>query len=93
MMFIAHEYFHNYNVKLIRPYELGPFDYDRGSRTNLLWFSEGATVYYEYLLVRRAGLIVSESTDLQTGRKQLSISKSGVMNPEQSAIFRSWTGN
>lgn len=57
LMFIAHEYFHNYNVKRIRPYELGPFDYDRGSRTNLLWFSEGATVYYEYLLVRRAGLM------------------------------------
>lgn len=60
LMFIAHEYFHNYNVKRIRPYELGPFDYDRGSRTNLLWFSEGATVYYEYLLVRRAGLIGDE---------------------------------
>lgn len=57
LMFLAHEYFHNYNVKRIRPYELGPFDYDKGSRTNLLWFSEGVTVYYEYLLVRRAGLM------------------------------------
>ena len=232
LMFLAHEYFHNYNVKRIRPYELGPFDYDRGSRTNLLWFSEGATVYYEYLLVRRAdlmsdddlleaiasninayendpglryqsltqasyntwsdgpfgnsaggpdrtisyydkgpvvsmildfairnassnakslddvmrflynryykefrrgftdaefqnacetvagvslapefeyanttreidyekylsyaGLIISRSTDQQTGRKQFSISKSEAMNPEQSAIFSSWTGN
>lgn len=55
--FITHEYFHNYNVKRIRPYELGPFDYDRGNRTNLLWVSEGLTVYYEYLIVRRAGLI------------------------------------
>jgi predicted metalloprotease with PDZ domain len=60
LMFIAHEYFHNYNVKRIRPFELGPFDYDKGNRTNLLWFSEGATVYYEYLLVRRAGLISDE---------------------------------
>lgn len=60
LMFIAHEYFHNFNVKRIRPFELGPFDYDRGSRTNLLWFSEGATVYYEYLLVKRAGLISDE---------------------------------
>ncbi len=60
LMFIAHEYFHNYNVKRIRPFELGPFDYDRENRTNLLWFSEGATVYYEYLLVRRAGLISDE---------------------------------
>lgn len=56
MNFIAHEYFHNYNVKRIRPFELGPFDYDKENRTNLLWFSEGLTVYYEYLIVKRAGL-------------------------------------
>lgn len=54
--FLAHEYFHHYNVKRIRPLELGPFDYDRGSKTNLLWVSEGLTVYYEYLVVKRAGL-------------------------------------
>lgn len=56
MNFLAHEYFHHYNVKRIRPLELGPFDYEKGSRTNLLWVSEGLTVYYEYLVVRRAGL-------------------------------------
>jgi predicted metalloprotease with PDZ domain len=54
--FIAHEYFHHYNVKRIRPFELGPFDYDKGNRTNLLWVSEGLSVYYEYLTVKRAGL-------------------------------------
>lgn len=57
MNFLAHEYFHHYNVKRIRPFELGPFDYDKGSRTNLLWISEGLSVYYEYLAVMRAGLI------------------------------------
>lgn len=56
MNFLAHEYFHHYNVKRIRPLELGPFDYDKGSRTNLLWVSEGLSVYYEYLAVKRAGL-------------------------------------
>jgi len=56
MNFLAHEYFHHYNVKRIRPFELGPFDYEKGSRTNLLWVSEGLSVYYEYLIVRRAGL-------------------------------------
>jgi len=56
MNFLAHEYFHHYNVKRIRPLELGPFDYEKGSRTNLLWFSEGLSVYYEYLIVKRAGL-------------------------------------
>ncbi len=56
MNFLAHEYFHHYNVKRIRPLELGPFDYDKGSKTNLLWVSEGLSVYYEYLAVKRAGL-------------------------------------
>jgi predicted metalloprotease with PDZ domain len=57
LKFLGHEYFHNYNVKRIRPYELGPFDYDRENRTNLLWVSEGLSVYYEYLIVKRAGLM------------------------------------
>ncbi|MBS1730196.1 MAG: M61 family metallopeptidase [Bacteroidetes bacterium] len=56
MNFIAHEFFHNYNVKRIRAFELGPFDYDKGSKTNLLWVNEGLNVYYEYLIVKRAGL-------------------------------------
>jgi predicted metalloprotease with PDZ domain len=59
--FLAHEYYHHYNVKRIRPFELGPFDYDKENRTNLLWVSEGLSVYYEYLIVKRAGL-----SDLQT---------------------------
>ena len=54
--FLAHEYFHHYNVKRIRPIELGPFDYENGSRTKMLWVSEGLSVYYEYLIVKRAGL-------------------------------------
>jgi predicted metalloprotease with PDZ domain len=58
--FLAHEYFHHYNVKRIRPLELGPFDYDGTARTNLLWVSEGLSVYYEYLVVRRAGLSTDE---------------------------------
>jgi predicted metalloprotease with PDZ domain len=58
--FLAHEYFHHYNVKRIRPIELGPFDYDNGSKTTMLWLSEGFTVYYEYVVLRRAGLFNDE---------------------------------
>ncbi len=58
--FLAHEYFHHYNVKRVRPAELGPFDYDNGSRTRMLWLSEGFSVYYEYLVVRRAGISTDE---------------------------------
>jgi len=60
LFFLAHEYFHHFNVKRIRPVELGPFDYDKGSRTNLLWVSEGLSVYYEYMLVRRSGLCTDQ---------------------------------
>lgn len=55
--FLSHEYFHHYNVKRIRPIELGPFDYDNGSRTKMLWLSEGVTVYYEPIILSRAGLL------------------------------------
>ena len=57
MSFITHEYFHHYNVKRIRPVELGPFDYDRENRTTQLWVSEGLTVYYEYRVLKLANLI------------------------------------
>ena len=68
--FLAHEYFHHYNVKRIRPIELGPFDYNKGSRTNSLWVSEGLNVYYENLILRRAGLKTDEEA-LATVQQQV----------------------
>lgn len=52
---VAHEYFHLWNVKRIRPVELGPFDYDNENYTSLLWVMEGFTSYYDELLLLRAG--------------------------------------
>lgn len=54
---IAHEFFHVWNVKRIRPDTLGPFDYENENYTNLLWAAEGGTAYYEGILLRRAGII------------------------------------
>jgi predicted metalloprotease with PDZ domain len=54
--FVSHEYFHAYNVKRLRPVELGPFDYEKEVRTTGLWVAEGLTTYYGDLVVRRAGL-------------------------------------
>ncbi len=54
---VAHEYFHVYNVKRIRPDVLGPFDYENENYTRLLWVAEGTTEYYASLLLLRAGLI------------------------------------
>jgi len=53
----AHEYFHAFNVKRIRPDALGPFDYENENYTKLLWVAEGGTEYYSNILLRRAGLI------------------------------------
>ena len=54
---ISHEYFHTWNVKRLRPAELAGIDYTRENYTQLLWFFEGFTSYYDDLLLRRAGLI------------------------------------
>jgi len=52
---VAHEYYHLWNVKRIRPKALGPFDYDTENYTDLLWVMEGFTSYYDELFLRRAG--------------------------------------
>jgi predicted metalloprotease with PDZ domain len=53
---VAHEFFHLWNVKRIRPDALGPFDYTKENYTRSLWVAEGVTSYYGDLMVRRAGL-------------------------------------
>ena len=54
---ISHEYFHTWNVKRLRPAEFFRYDYSQENYTQLLWFFEGFTSYYDDLLLRRAGLI------------------------------------
>ncbi|NJO02686.1 MAG: hypothetical protein HC880_14265 [Bacteroidia bacterium] len=54
---VAHEYFHLWHVKRLRPVPLGPFDYEAENYTSLLWEAEGFTSYYEKLILYRAGLI------------------------------------
>ncbi len=54
---ISHEYFHTWNVKRLRPAEFEVYQYDRENYTELLWFFEGFTSYYDDLLLRRTGLL------------------------------------
>ena len=86
----AHEYFHLYNVKRIRPKVLGPFDYTRENYTRLLWWMEGATCYFSYLVLRRAGLLTAEQfleqraktikEYLETpGRNRVSLEESSIL--------------
>lgn len=94
LAFLAHEYFHLYNVKAIRPRELGPFDYDGPNRTRLLWMSEGFTVYYEYVILRRAGILTADeflesvsgpiaATEKRPGRLHQSAARSSFESWEQ----------
>jgi predicted metalloprotease with PDZ domain len=54
---ISHEYFHTWNVKRLKPAEFAPYDLKQENYTELLWFFEGFTSYYDDLLLLRAGLI------------------------------------
>ncbi len=81
---VAHEFFHAWNVKRIRPDALGPFDYNNENYTKLLWVAEGLTSYYEALLLQRAGLMserkffeynsnVIRNVEGKPGRRQQSV--------------------
>jgi len=58
---VAHEHFHLWNVKRLRPIALGPFDYDNENYTTDLWIAEGFTAYYQDIIVRRTNLYPVEN--------------------------------
>lgn len=58
---VAHEHFHLWNVKRLRPIALGPFDYDNENYTTDLWIAEGFTAYYQEIIVHRTGLYPLQS--------------------------------
>ncbi len=89
---VAHEFFHLWNVKRIRPDALGPFDYTKENYTKLLWVAEGITDYYAELLLRRAGL-VSESDYLSGAARAIQALQNTPGRFEMSAeesSFDSW---
>lgn len=90
--FLAHEYFHHYNVKRIRPVALGPFDYERQNRTNMLWVSEGFTVYYEYLILHRAGLMTDDEllTALRTNLAAYENKPGRLFQSATQASYETW---
>ena len=57
---VAHEYFHLWNGKRIRPQELGPFNYREEAFTTMLWLVEGLTSFMDDLFVLKAGLCTLE---------------------------------
>ncbi|MGZ3711151.1 MAG: M61 family metallopeptidase [Bdellovibrionota bacterium] len=58
---VAHEYLHAWNVKSLRPFALGPFNYEAENYTQDIWFAEGLTDYFDDMLVWNAGLISDDA--------------------------------
>ena len=100
---VSHEFFHTWNVKRLRPVELGPFDYENEILTKSLWLAEGVTSYYDLLLVRRAGLCTvaeylagnpaganAESPDPKNDIEDLQETPGRLVQPLETSSFDSW---
>lgn len=89
---VAHEFYHLWNVKRIRPDALGPFDYTKENYTKLLWVAEGITDYYADLILRRAG-VTSEREFLAAAARAMQALQNTpgrlVQSAEESS-FDSW---
>ena len=89
---VAHEHFHVWNVKRMRPQELWDYDYERENYTSMLWLAEGFTAYYDDLLCLRAGVLTSTEY-LAIVAKNLTNLLSGAGRDKQSlseASFDAW---
>lgn len=89
---VAHEYFHLWHVKRLRPVALGPFDYDAENYTTALWIMEGFTAYYDNLLLRRCDFL-NETGYLQALASDVSTVENRPGNnvqPVTLASFDAW---
>jgi predicted metalloprotease with PDZ domain len=88
----SHELFHAWNVKRLRPVELGPFDYEAENHTRGLWVAEGITTYYGDLVVHRAGLSTrGEYLDLLSGEiQELQAAPGRFVQSLEDASFDAW---
>ena len=88
----AHELFHAWNVKRLRPVELGPFDYENEVHTRSLWIAEGITDYYADLIVHRAGLSTREEylDSLSNKIEELQTTPGRAVQSAELASFDAW---
>jgi predicted metalloprotease with PDZ domain len=88
----SHEYFHAWNVKRLRPSELGPFDYEHEVYPKALWMSEGFTDYYSALQLRRAGLQTDAEflEELSMFIEQLQTTPGRLVQPAEMSSFDAW---
>jgi predicted metalloprotease with PDZ domain len=88
----SHEFFHAWNVKRLRPAELGPFVYEVENHTRGLWVAEGITTYYGDLVVHRAWLstIREYLEQLSNQIQELQTSQGRLVQTLGQASFDAW---
>src|SRR5688572_17193772 len=88
----SHEYFHVWNVKRLRPVELGPFDYENEVHTKSLWIVEGVTDYYGDLAAHRAGLVTRDEflDSLSAKIEELQTTPGRAVQSVELASFDAW---
>ena len=88
----AHEFFHVWNVKRLRPAGLGPFDYTREQYTRALWFTEGVTTYYAYLHLLRSGVWTRQQflERLAEEIRTLEFEPGRLLMSAESSSFHAW---
>jgi predicted metalloprotease with PDZ domain len=92
LQLVAHEFFHLWNIKRIRPKALEVFDYEAENYTPSLWFSEGTTSYYDFLIPYRAG-IYSAKTYLKNLSKEITrylTTPGRLVQPLSESSFDAW---
>jgi predicted metalloprotease with PDZ domain len=91
---VSHEYFHVWNVKRLRPVELGPFEYEHEVRTPSLWVAEGFTSYYGSLGLVRAKLATRDNTLASYSGMiaQLQTTPGHAVTPIETASADAWIG-
>ena len=82
----AHEIFHSWNVKRLRPAELWPYAYDRAQPTPWLWVSEGITDYYADLAEVRGGVIDENGFYTATAAKIREVSDARPVSLDDASI-------
>jgi predicted metalloprotease with PDZ domain len=89
---IAHEFFHLWNVKRIRPEILGPFDYSRPQHTRNLYVSEGMTSYYAALALVRSGVWDRQTfyNDLATNIQELQTQPGHLVTSAEMSSWLTW---
>ncbi|BDD03676.1 M61 family metallopeptidase [Aureibacter tunicatorum] len=92
MSLVCHEYFHLWNVKRLRPVELGPFNYNEENYTRLLWVMEGITSYYDEMLLERTGILSKQEylNRLQGGINRLENKPGAHVQSLADASFDAW---